>query len=65
MAEQIISSFTMPDENVMILKDATARTAIANLTYTLSISNNVITLTGSKGDSSSITLPVYDGGVSE
>ena len=32
-------------------------------TYSLSISNNVITLTGSDGSTSSITLPVYNGGV--
>lgn len=34
------------------------------VTYTLSISNNVITLTGSNGSTSSVTLPVYNGGVS-
>lgn len=65
MATQNVSTITMPDGNVMVLKDETARTNIANLGYSLSISNNVITLTGTKGDSSSITLPVYDGGVSE
>ena len=36
----------------------------ANTTYTLSISGNVITLTGSDGQTSSVTLPVYNGGVS-
>lgn len=34
------------------------------VTYSLSISNNVITLTGSDSSTSSITLPVYNGGVS-
>lgn len=33
-------------------------------TYTISISSNVITLTGSGGTTSSVTLPVYSGGVS-
>lgn len=33
-------------------------------TYTLSMSGNVITLTPSSGQASSITLPVYSGGVS-
>lgn len=35
-----------------------------NTTYGLSISNNIITLTGSDNTTSSITLPVYNGGVS-
>lgn len=35
-----------------------------NTTYTLSMSGNVITLTGSNSSTSSITLPVYNGGVS-
>lgn len=34
------------------------------LTYTLSIAANVITLNGSNGSTSSVTLPVYNGGVS-
>lgn len=34
------------------------------VTYTLSITNNVITLTGSDGSTSTVTLPVYAGGVS-
>ena len=33
------------------------------VTYSLSINNNVITLTGSDSSSSSVTLPVYNGGV--
>ena len=35
-----------------------------SLTYTLSIAANVITLNGSNGSTSSVTLPVYSGGVS-
>ena len=35
-----------------------------NTTYSISMSGNVITLTGSNGSTSTITLPVYDGGVS-
>lgn len=34
-----------------------------NTTYTLSMSGNVITLTPSAGQASSVTLPVYSGGV--
>ncbi len=37
----------------------------ANLpTYSISMSNNIITLTDSDGNTSSITLPIYNGGVS-
>lgn len=32
-------------------------------TYVISISGNVITLTGSDGTTSTVTLPVYTGGV--
>lgn len=31
--------------------------------YSISMTNNVVTLTGTKGTTSSITLPVYNGGV--
>jgi len=34
----------------------------ANTTYSLSMSGNVITLTGSDGNNSTVTLPVYNGG---
>lgn len=40
-----------------------AETVGANVAYTLSMSSNVITLTGSDGTTSSVTLPVYSGGV--
>jgi len=43
--------------------DAVADSGSA-VTYTLSITNNVITITGSDGSTSSVTLPVYNGGVS-
>ena len=33
------------------------------VTYSISISGNIITLTGSNGSTSSVTLPVYTGGV--
>ena len=35
------------------------------ITQTISISSNIITLTGSDGTTSSVTLPVYDGTVTE
>lgn len=38
--------------------------ASQNTTYTLSMSSNVITLTGSDGNNSTVTLPVYNGSVS-
>ena len=41
-----------------------ASSVISDTTYTLSISNGVITLTDSNGDTSSATLPIYSGGVS-
>ena len=37
--------------------------ASADTTYSISINNNVITLTDSNGQTSSVTLPVYSGGV--
>lgn len=37
--------------------------ADTNTTYGISMSGNVITLTGSDGQTSSVTLPVYSGGV--
>lgn len=43
--------------------DAVAGSGSA-VTYTLSITNNVITLTGSDGSVSTVTLPVYDGAFS-
>lgn len=36
----------------------------SDTTYTLSITNNVLTLAGSDGNDSTVTLPVYAGGVS-
>lgn len=33
------------------------------VTYTLSMTNNIITLAGSDGSVSRVTLPVYNGGV--
>ena len=36
----------------------------SGVTYTLSISGSTITLTGSDSSTSSITLPIYSGGVS-
>lgn len=40
-------------------------TTDTNTTYTISRSNNVITLTGSNGSTSTVTLPVYNGSVTE
>lgn len=73
-----ISKITTPDGTAYNLKDASARAALnghtvgadvpadaafSDTTYTISISNNVITLTSSTGGTSTATLPVYNGGV--
>ena len=57
-----ISQITLPNNEVYYIKDATARAGLK--TYSISISSNVITLTGSDGSTSTVTLPVYDGSVS-
>lgn len=36
---------------------------VGEITYEIEMEGNVITLTGSDGSTSSITLPVYDGSV--
>ena len=54
-----ISKIALPDGTVYDIKDANA----TDTTYDISMSSNIITLTSSRGDTSSITLPVYDGGV--
>lgn len=55
-------TITFPDKEgtVALTSDITDN----NTTYSVSITNNVITLTGSDGNASSVTLPVYNGGVS-
>lgn len=73
-----ISKITTPDGTTYNIKDASARTALnghtvgtnvpsnavfSDTTYTISILNNVITLTSSTGGTSTATLPVYNGGV--
>ena len=63
MSNPTISTITLDDGTVYSLKDSDVRDYFNSLTYTISIEDNVITITGSKGDTSSITLPLYDGGV--
>lgn len=73
-----ISKIILPSGNEYNIKDASARTALgghtissdvpanasfSDTTYTISISNNIITLTSSTGSTSTVTLPVYNGGV--
>lgn len=65
---QDISLSTLSDGQALVYdatnyvwKNATIPTGA---TYTLSMTNNVITLTGSNGSTSSVTLPVYNGSVS-
>lgn len=73
-----ISKIVLPNGNEYNIKDATVRTALdghtvgsnvpasavfTDTTYAISISSNVITLTSSTGSTSTVTLPVYNGGV--
>lgn len=54
-------------DNVTLTPDATndkVTITATDTTYTLSMSGNVITLTPSSGTAQTITLPVYNGGVS-
>lgn len=48
---------------VQSVNGQTGAVTTPNTTYTLSMSGNVITLTPSAGQASSVTLPVYNGGV--
>ena len=57
-----ISTITLPNGDTYNIKDAVARQG--GVTYTLSISNNVITLVGSNSTASTVALPGYNGGVS-
>lgn len=50
--------------NKKYVDDAIAGVTDTNTTYTLSMSGNIITLTPSTGTPQTITLPVYNGGVS-
>lgn len=54
-------TYTAPVQSV---NGQTGAVTTPNTTYTLSISGNVITLTPSSGQASSVTLPVYAGGIS-
>jgi len=51
----------MPTKTSDLTNDSGYVTTDTNTTYTISRSNNVITLTGSNGSTSTITLPIYDG----
>lgn len=58
------SSTSIPTKTSDLTNDSGFITTDTNTTYTISISNNRITLTPSSGTASYIDLPVYDGGVS-
>lgn len=49
---------------VQSVNGQTGAVTVTDTTYTLSMSGNVITLTPSSGQASSVTLPVYSGGIS-
>ena len=59
-----ISKIQLPDGTTYDIKDKTSGYITSTPTYTLSIHNGVITLTGSDGSTTSITLPIYSGAVS-
>lgn len=57
------------DNSTKVATTSFVKTALSNITdnnttYSVSMTNNIITLTGSDGNASSVTLPVYNGGVS-
>ena len=54
----------IPTKTSDLTNDSGFVTTDTNTTYTISMTGNVITLTGSTGNPTSVTLPVYDGGVS-
>lgn len=54
----------VPTKTSDLTNDSGFITTDDDTTYSISISNNVITLTGSDGSTSTVTLPVYNGGVS-
>ena len=59
-----VASVTVPTKTSQLQNDSGFVTSDTNTTYSLSMSGNTITLTGSDGSTSSVTLPVYNGGVS-
>lgn len=54
----------IPTKTSDLTNDSGFITSDTNTTYSISMSGNVITMTGSNGSTSTVTLPVYDGGVS-
>lgn len=63
------TTITTPSDGQVLTYDSTTskwvNSSAGGVTYSLSISNNVITLTGSNGSTSSVTLPVYNGAVTD
>ncbi len=57
----LTTNYTAP---VTSVNGNTGAVTTPNTTYAISIANNVITLTGSDSSTSTVTLPVYNGGVS-
>lgn len=55
----------IPTKTSDLTNDSGFVTTDTNTTYMISRSNNVITLTDSDGQSSTITLPIYDESVTE
>lgn len=67
-ASRFIGKVYINDSSIGVINNSTVgnnpKFTDTNTTYTISMSNNVITLTGSNGNNSTVTLPVYNGGVS-
>lgn len=56
-------TLSIPTKTSDLTNDSGFVTTDTNTTYTISISGNIITLTPSTGTAQTITLPVYNGGV--
>lgn len=59
-----ITGVVTPTANGMAANKKYVDDSVSGVTYSISMSNNVITLTGPNGSTSAVTLPVYNGGVS-
>lgn len=60
-----ISKIQLPNGTTYDIKDVVSGYITSTPVYTLSISNGIITLTGSDSSTTSITLPIYDGTVTD
>ena len=62
--EGVDYEFATPSQLYDLIMPSTPSSS-AGVTYSISMTNNIITLTGSNGSTSTVTLPIYNGGVSQ